>query len=168
MKGMDTSLVFAMIFAIIFIGLLLVFGMGQITNMFCFNGIAQVDKSVKDLDNEAQAMYNLAEGASKVFRVNVPTGSSVCVINTTDISPNPGGYWTPNPDLLPVIGEKVRARNANVWINYNCGNNEQTYRIEHLKAVRTPGASGAGSFCAGPGSSIYLENMGAFVAASPG
>ena len=50
MRGMDVGLLFAIIFAIVFIALLMVFGFGQITNMFCFNGVAQVDKAVKDLE----------------------------------------------------------------------------------------------------------------------
>jgi len=168
MKGMDVSLVFAMIFAIIFIGLLLVFGMGQITNMFCFNGNAQMDKAVKDLETEAGTVYNLAEGASKLFRVSIPAGSSICVINTTDPNPNDAGYWLPNTDQMPIITNKIRLRSANIWINYNCGNNEQTYKIAHLKAVRSPGASGTGSFCALGGQSIYLENAGDYVAATLG
>ncbi len=167
MRGMDTSLVFAMIFAVIFIGLLLVFGMGQITNMFCFNGNAQVDKAVKDLENDVQNVYNLAEGASKLFRVSIPSGSSICVVNTSNPDINPAGYWMPNPDQMPVISQKIMLKDANVWINYNCGSNEQTYRIEHLRAVRQPGAVGTGSFCASGGSSIYLENAGDYVAASP-
>lgn len=168
MKGIDTSLVFAMIFALIFIGLLLAFGMNQITNLFCFNGVAQVDKSVKDLENDVRSVYNLAEGASKLFKVVVPSGSSVCVINSSDPNPNPAGYWMPNPDNMPIITNKMRLRDANIWINYNCGNNEETYRIEHLRPVRQPGMGGTGSFCAGSGSSIYLENKGVFVSAEPG
>jgi len=168
MKGIDASLVFAMIFAVIFIGLLLVFGMGQITNMFCFNGMAQIDKAVKDLDNDVQNVYNLAEGASELFRVSVPSGSSICVVNTTDPGINTPGYWMPNPDLMPVITQQIRLKDANLWINYNCGSNEQTYKIAHLKAVRQPGATGTGSFCASSGESIYLENAGTYVAAMLG
>lgn len=166
MKGMDTGLVFAMIFAIIFIGLLLAFGMNQITNMFCFNGVAQVDKSVKDLENDVKNVYNLAEGASKLFRVSVPSGASICIINSSDPNPNPAGYWMPNPDNMPIIANKIRLKDANIWINYNCGSNEQTYMIEHIRPAKNIG--GTGSFCVGPGESIYLENKGTFVSAEPG
>jgi hypothetical protein len=168
MKGMDAGLVFAMIFAIIFIALLLVFGFGQVTSMFCFSGQAQIDKSVKDLENAVQNTYNLAEGSAKPFAVSIPSGSSVCVINPADVSANPAGGWMPLDDQLPVIRAKVEVRQSNVWINYNCGNGEQTYKIEHLRARDRPGYAGTGSFCAEAGGSIYLENKGDYVAASRG
>ena len=74
MKGMDTSMVFAIIFAIIVIGLLLAFGLGQVSGIFCFNGVAQVDKSMKDLGNAVDNIYNMAEGNSQMFTVSVPSG----------------------------------------------------------------------------------------------
>ena len=161
MRGMDTSLVFAIIFAIIVIGLILVFGYQQIGNMFCFNGAAQVDKAVKDMENEVNVIYNLAEGASKQFKVSIPSGSSICVINTSD--PSPAGTWLPNPDTFPIISSTVRLRNANILITYNCGGNEQAYRIDHLDLARRQA-----SFCVGSGGTIYVENAGDYVAASPG
>lgn len=164
MRGMDVSLVFAMIFAIIVIGLILVFGYQQIMNIFCFNGQAQIMKSVKDLENDVQNVYNLAEGASKLYSPNIPGGSSICIINTSDPSVNEAGKWLPNPDLLPIITSKISISSANIWMNYNCGNQEQTYKIAHLRPTRL---GNTGSFCVGSGEQIYIENAGDYVIASP-
>jgi hypothetical protein len=164
MKGMDVGLLFAMIFAIVFIGLLLVFGYNQITNMFCFNGVAQVDKAVKDLENEIANMYNLAQGSAKPFDPRIPAGSSICLLNTTDLSPS--GTWLPNPDQAEIIRNRIAIDKANVWINYNCGDNKPTYTIAHVRAVNPAGYSGTGSFCAQSGDTIYIENAGDYVAAS--
>jgi hypothetical protein len=159
MKGMDTSLVFAIIFASIVISLLVVFGGGQIAKMFCFNGIAQVDRSVRDLESKSDYVFkNLATGSSDNFKVSLPGGSKICIVDPS--SPGPTATWFTNPDMQPLIENRIRYSNSNVWIVYGCGDDTE-YKIANLRL-----APGQENFCATSGDSIFIENTGDYVAAS--
>lgn len=151
---MDTGLVFGIIFAIIIMALLLVFGMEQIVNIFCVGNIAQADKSVKDLENTVENVYNLAEGSAMPFRVAIPKNSKLCLINYND--PAPMNSWNPDPDLYNSIKYSIENRRYNVWIRYGCGTEEIGYRINYLELTE--------NFCVSGNTELYVENKGYHVA----
>ena len=152
--GMDTGLVFGIIFAIIIIALLLVFGIEQIVNIFCMGNIAQADKSVKDLENEVESVYNLAEGSARTFTVRIPGNARICLVNPDD--PSPMNSWAPDPDLYESIKYSIESKQQNVWIKYGCGTSDDGYRIRYLQVSE--------NFCAGSGTELYVENRGYYVA----
>ncbi len=149
---MNTSLVFGIIFAIIVIAFVLVFGAEQITNIFCVGNTAQVSKAVNDLENEVENVYNLGQGSSMPFLVKIPKDSLICLINYDD--PSPMNNWNPDPDIFESINYSVRNKGQNVWIDYGCANDEG-YRISHLRLSE--------NFCVDTGTELYLENMGSYV-----
>jgi len=151
---MDTGLVFGIIFAIIIIALLLVFGLEQIVNVFCVSNIAQADKAVKDLENAVENVYNLAEGSAMPFRVAIPRNARICLINHED--PSPMNSWNPDPNLYESIKYTIESKNQNVWIIYGCGTSDTGYRIRYLKLTE--------NFCVSGGTELYLENKGYHVA----
>ena len=153
---MDTGLVFGIIFAIIVIGLLLVFGMGQIADIFCVTNTAQVQKAVKDLEQATEDVYNLGQGSSMPFKISLPRNARLCFVDYENPEPQ---KWHPEPDLYDIVKSQINASRANLWIIYGCGSHKHTYRISYLRTAE--------NFCADSGDNIYLENMGRYVAVEP-
>jgi len=149
---MDTTLVFGIIFAIIVIGLLFVFGIEQIGGIFCLGNTAQVDKAVKDLENAVEGVYNLADGSALPFKVAISRNARICLINHSNTVPM--NNWNPHPDLYESINYTMYTKRQNVWIEYGCGP-DSGYRIRYLRISE--------NFCVGGGTELYLENKGYYV-----
>ena len=152
---MNTGMVFGMIFAAIVIGLLLIFGAEQIINIFCLSSNAQVNKAVKDLENEVENVFVLAEGSAMPFTVAVPRNAMICFINHSN--PAAMNNWRPEPDKFNIISNKIRQYRYNLWIYYGCGTNDDGYKIRYLQVSE--------NFCVGAGTELYLENKGYHVTA---
>ncbi len=150
---MNVGAVFGIIFAAIFIGFILAFGTGAITDIFCVGNVAQTNNAVKQLEIAVENLYvRGSEGSSDEYTLNIPDNARVCFVNSTDASPNVLGGWMPDPDTAHIVKRKIETQNLNVWVYYNCGSQEPGYRIEYLSVPS--------SFCASPGTSLYLENKG--------
>lgn len=149
---------FAIIFAIIIVGIIVAVGFTQIQQFFCFGSVAQTDKAVKDIESLADEVFVLSEGSSKTYLLALPSDSKLCFINRThpDVTPylDPGKTW--NPDPL-VISQMLRnpsspSYQAPLWI-YRCGDSfGQGYKMRYLSPSR--------SFCSRHGDQLVLENKG--------
>lgn len=151
---MEISMVFGIIFAIIVICLILVFGMDQVVNMFCVTNTAQTQKAVKDLENLVNNVYQLGEGSSMPFSVKIPRNTKLCFLNYSN--PAPMNNWAPDPELYQSIGYEISQKRYNMWILYDCGLGEPGYKVKYLSIHE--------NFCVGTGTELYLENKGQYVA----
>ena len=143
---MDTGLVFGIIFAIIIIGLLLVFGMEQIVNIFCITNTAQTNKAVKDMENAVDNVFNLGQGSAMPFQVSIPRNARICFVDPDN--PIRMNNWNPStdPDMYRIIMYRINASRSNMWITYGCGTNRNEYRVSHLRVSE--------NFCVGLGTEI--------------
>ena len=151
---MDTSLVFGIIFAIVLISFLLVFGLGQISNVFCTTNTAQADKAVKDIESIVSETFLLGEGTSMPYKVAVSSETKICFVNHT--RPGPVGSWNPDITDRDFIIDEITLGKYNVWIEYGCGQIGEGYRIRHMEILTD-------NFCIQGYSDIYIENKGYFV-----
>lgn len=152
MKAMSVGMIFGIIFTIIVISLLLVFGNRAISFIFCYSSDAQVSRTILSLESTVDDLYTLTEGNSNVFNLNIPGGTLVCFVNPNDPSPNLRGDWNPDPVYQTIISED----GYTIWYEHCSGKSGRV--IEYLLPKE--------NFCAGPGTGIYLENKGTWVEAS--
>ena len=151
---MNTGMVFGIIFAILVIGMLFVFGIDQIANIFCVSNVAQTNKAVSDLENAVENVFNLAEGSAMPFKVSIPRNAEICFVNYSN--PVPMNTWNPDPDMYNIISNRITANRFNIWIKYGCGTSDTGSKISYLRVSE--------NFCAGLGTDLYLENKGYHVA----
>jgi len=155
MKAMSVGMIFAIIFAIFVMGLILVFGSSAITDLFCMGNDAQVQKSINDLQNLIDELYILPSGSGDFFTFNIPKYSKICLVNSSD--PKPVAYpnqfknWEPDPVYQKIIKEK----GYNIWFHQCSG--QFGGKIEHIFIPSDR------NFCAIPGTEIYLQNAGRWV-----
>ena len=156
---MNVGMVFAMIFALIMIAMILVFGIGGIGNIFCLSSDAQVASTIKDLESMVEQTYVLSEGSSRVFDLVLPGDAKFCFVNTEDPG-EPGAYLNPEHDWVPeeAYSTIIRERGYNLWYTQCSG--RDGYKLEHL------GVRDAKSFCVAGGDSLYLLNKGLYVEVS--
>ena len=62
----------------------------------------------------------------------------------------------PDPDLYPVLENRIQTGGYNVWIEYNCGSAEPGYVMDHIV---TPQAGQQGNFCVQAGDTILATNV---------
>lgn len=146
---MNVGMVFMVIFAIVVMGLVLVFGMEQIINLFCFANEAQTIKAIKDLENEVDNLYILAEGASKQFDLGIPGDAEFCFVNPSNPGANLLKGWDPDPVIVSIITEN----GYNLWYTHCTG--QSGYKIPYLLPSY--------NFCVKSGVILYIENKGAYV-----
>lgn len=154
---MNVGMVFAIIFAMIMIAMILVFGIGQIGNVFCLSSDAQVAGSIRDLEAMVEEVYVMSEGSSRVFDVRLPGGSQLCFVDPQDPGTNQFAgqeavhNWIADPAYEAIIEDY----GYNLWYTQCSG--KSGYQFEHLQV------SGRGSFCVDGGDSLYLANRGRYV-----
>jgi len=148
---MNVGMVFAIIFAVIVMGVVLIFGSQQIVNIICLGNEAQTGKAIKDLETSVKNLYGQAQGSTNVFDLNLPSDSRFCFINSSDPSARPGADW--NPD--PVIQTMIKNNGYNLWYSHCTG--KSGYVINHLMIPSNK------NFCVKSGSELYLENKGFWV-----
>jgi len=146
---MNAGMVFVIIFAIVVMGLVLVFGANQIINIFCFANDAQTSKTIKDLKTEVDNLYILSEGSSKLFDLLIPSDAEFCFVNPSSPEANPMKGWKPDPVVLSFITEN----DYNLWYTHCSGKNG--YNIAHLMPPE--------NFCVKSGTTLYMENKGMYV-----
>jgi hypothetical protein len=149
---MQVGAVFGMIFAIIVMAFLLVFGSDQIANIMCLGNVGQTSKSIKDLEKVVDDIQASGEGSSDTFRMRIPGNAEVCFVNPDDPRPSISGGWLPDPELYPIIEQKIRTGNLNVWVEYNCGSVEPGYVMDYIVTDS--------NFCAASGETLLLTNLG--------
>ena len=154
---MQVGAVFGMIFAIIVMGFVLFFGADQIANIMCIGNIGQTTKAVKNLETLVDDVQASGEGSSDTFKVSIAKNAKLCFIDPDDPRPHLTGNWMPDPELYPVIRERIQTGGYNVWIEYNCGNTDPGHIMDYV-VTASPGQ--LGNFCVESGNTLLLTNIG--------
>lgn len=156
---MNAGMVFALIFTVIVIGLVLVFGMGQIGSLFCMSSDAQAGKVISDLEDVSFEVYNLAEGSSRVYQVSLPSDARLCFVDPespgTQLYPS-GESWK-NWVADPVYQSMIQENGYNLW--YEICSGKGGTRLQYLRVTQ--------NFCVEGSREVYLENRGLWVEISP-
>jgi len=156
MKAMGIGMVFGIIFAIVVMGMILVFGTDAIISIFCMGSDAQTQKTIKNLQTMVDDLYVLPSGSGDYFTLNLPKDSKLCFVNTTHpgpvFYPDPLKTWDPDVVYQRIITEE----GYNIWYHHCGGQSGGTIDNLYINPDK--------NFCAKPGMKIYLENVGRWVA----
>lgn len=152
-------MVFALIFAVIMIGLIFVFALPQIRNLISVGGQAQMNKMIKDIEKEVDELYwNAGYGSTEVIEITLPSDSRICFVDPENADQS-GIYgekwrtWTADKAIAALI----KNEGYNVW--YFLGDDQNGYKVNHLVV------SGK-NFCTISGTELYMENTGQQVSVS--
>lgn len=155
-KAMSVGMVFGIIFAIMVIGMILVFGADVTNIIFCTGNDAQIQKTIKNMQSVVEDIYVMPSGSGDWFTINIPKNFKICFVNSTDPRPvfHPDQQMNWDPDR--VYQRIIQDEGYNIWFKH-CGG-ESGGEIKHLFI------SPEKNFCAKPGQRLYLENTGRWVA----
>lgn len=158
MKAMSVGMIFGIIFAILVMVMILVFGSDVIVSIFCMGNDAQTQKTIQNLQTFVDNLYLLPSGSGDYFTLNLPRDSKICFVNTT----YPGPVFYPDPlktwDPDKVYQRIIKEEGYNIWYHHCSG--QSGGKIDHLYI----GKEDTKNFCAKPGMKLYLENVGRWVA----
>jgi hypothetical protein len=154
---MDVSLIFGIIFTIILISVVLVFGGEQIASLFDLSGEAQVIKSIGNLESKVDEMYRLAENSGEEFRLSFSKDYKLCFFNSS----NPQRHLSAGWDLDSTVLYKINQSRYNMW--YFKGNSA-TGTGKAIPYMQIPTSK---NFCSSGGSNVYIVNRGDFVEVEP-
>ena len=152
---MDVSMVFGIMFTIIVMAALIVFGWDQIANLFGFGGEAQIMRSIENINKKIDFIYRNAENSRSEFTLAFPKSYSLCFFNSSD--PSPRFYsdrsmtWNPDQTVKFMINQS----GFNSW--YYSG--EDT-AAGHGYAFRYLDIPTAKNFCSLGGSRLSIVNRG--------
>lgn len=153
---MGVGMVFGIIFTIVVIGLILVFGSSVIVDIMCLGSDAQVQKTIQNMEKFVDDLYILPSGSGDYFTINIPGNTKLCIINSTNpkkvFYPEPEKTWNPDKVYQKIIYEE----GYNVWFEQCSGKGGAT--INHL--FMDPDKN----FCVKSGTMLYLKNVGRYVA----
>lgn len=147
---MQIAAVFGIVFAIIVLIFILIFGAGQIINIMCLGNIGTTNTAVKNLEAVVEDVASSGQGSTDIFDVNIPDNARICIINPYDPSASVTGGWMPDRDML--IGEEIQDRGYTLWIEYNCGKTGDGYKIPSIITDT--------NYCVEGGEKLLLTNMG--------
>ena len=155
---MDVSLIFGIIFTIILISVILVFGGGVIADFFGMSGQAQVLKSIDNLGKKADELYRLAGGSSEQFKLSFSKDYKLCFFNSSDPQKHLSAGWDPDGTVI----YRIKQSGYNTW--YYQGTNDAAGSGVKVSYLRTATAD---NFCVPGGSTVYLTNRGDYVSVEP-
>ena len=148
---MNVGMIFGIIFTLILMGLIFVFGGKQIASMFNIAGDATVYNDINILEKEVANVYSMTQGSSKRLLVHAREDAKVCFINIerSDITEN---GWDGN------MGFVAKNTGYNVMIFKEKGFDGK--HIKHLEPQK--------NFCITESKYLVLVNRGRFVDVVPG
>lgn len=166
----SAGMAFAIIFTLIVIGFLLVFGYQQISQWLGLQGQVQVLKVVKGVEEMARRNFEKSEGSTDIYRVHLPERAGICFVDLENptrkkIYPRErtAQNWDPeNPDVVKVM---VKNHGYNVFYYVDNQAKLEGYKIDILRPA--PDGRDVGSFCARNGMRIKFVNMGLSVHVKP-
>ncbi|MBI2675953.1 MAG: hypothetical protein HYX24_05815 [Candidatus Aenigmarchaeota archaeon] len=169
---MNVHLVFGLVFAAIVLFLILFFGMQQIKGLFCFGQEAKLSKAVDDITRLSYETYQLAEGSSRLYRVDISRSDRICFVSPS--KPYPRDWPKDEFDWKPesIVYEKMisdmssQYYQSNMWVYSGCkGGVGQGYKaVSVVPKARFGGDSG--NFCSSGGHTLFFENRGTEVEVS--
>ncbi len=144
---MDVSMIFGIIFTLILIGFILVFGGEQIANLLGLGTQTQVLKTIDNLQEKVDEIYRLAENSAEEFKLSFPKEYKLCFFNTSDPKQHLSAGWNPDITMLYLINQS----RYNIWF-YQGNNNAagQGKRIPYLDILTDK------NFCVPGGSKVYV------------
>ncbi len=159
---MDVSMIFGIIFTIIVMAALLVFGWEQIANLLGFGGEAQTLRSIDNLNKKIDFIYRNAEGSRTEFTLAFPKDYKLCFFNSSNPAPkfysDRSRTW--NPDQ--TVNFKINQSGYNSW--YYRGEDDaggHGYKFAYLETATEK------NFCAVGGTKLSIVNRGYTVEVEP-
>jgi len=149
---MSVGMVFALIFTIVLMAFVILFGWDAVTRLLCFGENSKVQKSIDQIkDLVENHVYPKSKGFSEIYELNVPEGTRFCFVNSTDPRPNILGNWEPDT----IYQNMIKENKYTLWVKH-CGG-QSGYRIDHLYIPPDR------NFCVKTGARLYFENHGRYV-----
>ncbi len=147
---MDVSMVFGIVFTVIVIAIILVFGGEQLAAFFGFSSQAQVLKEIKAIQQKADKVYYMAENSGVPVTISIPSGYKICFLNTSDLRTKVYSSDLMSWKVDPAINTLIKNNGYNIW--YSGGKTKDGYTIANLVTEK--------NFCTVSGMEIYLKNTG--------
>jgi hypothetical protein len=164
----SAGMAFAIVFTLIVMGFLLVFGYQQITQWFGFQEETQVMKVLKEMEEMARRNFDKSEGSTDIYRVRLPERAGICFVDPTGAKRiyergKTAQNWDPeNPDAVKVM---MKNNGYNVFYYTESQAKLEGYKIDILGPA--PDGRNVGNFCARNGMSIKFINQGLKVEVQP-
>jgi hypothetical protein len=159
---MDVSMVFGIIFTIIVMAALLVFGWDQIANLLGFGGEAQVLRSIDGLGKKIDFIYRNAEGSRTEFTLSFPKDYKMCFFNSSNPAPkyysDRSRTWNPDQTVKYMINQS----GFNSW--YYRGSDNAAGRGHSFPYLDVPTEK---NFCVPGGTKLSIVSMGYGVELEP-
>ena len=155
---MDVSLIFGIIFTIIVISVVLVFGGEQIANLFGLSGEAQIIKSIGNLQSKVDEIYRLAENSGEDFKLTFSKDYKLCFFSPSNPQRRLSAGWNPDSTVLYRINQS----GYNIW--YFKGSDSASGTGKSIPYMSIPSTK---NFCSTGGSEVYIVNRGNFVEVEP-
>ncbi|MFH1364665.1 MAG: hypothetical protein ABIH52_03325 [Candidatus Aenigmatarchaeota archaeon] len=145
---MNVGMAFLLIFSIIVIILVLVFGSDVMKDFTCMGSEAKTVKAMKDLESIVGDLYLQAEGSSDLFDLNLPGDAEFCFVDPDTPERNPAGNWKPDPVYVTLVEEN----GYTLWYTHCTG--KDGYVMRRIQPTS--------NFCV-KSTELYLENKGSFI-----
>lgn len=166
---MNVGIVFTLIFAIIVVTLLLIFGYGSIINLAGFGQRANVLDSIEKIDSEAQKVYSYSRGSTRELLLSVSADSKICFINPQDPQKRTWKEnwksWDPPAGVINTINRQgSEFFGSNLWLITPDSQIGKGQVILKGSLIPKPESSGdSGNFCISGSRKIFFENAGQIV-----
>jgi hypothetical protein len=147
---MDVSMIFGIIFTVIVISVILVFGGEQVANIFNLGGEAQILKSMDNLQKKVDSIYRLAEGSGSEFTLSFSKDYKICFFNSSnpaDRFSDKTSTWDPDQ----TVKYRINSSHYNTW--YFSGSNDASGDGKRIPYLDMPTDK---NFCAPGGSKVYI------------
>ena len=148
---MDAGMVFGLIFTICVMAMILFFGLDQIADFFGFGTETQVHRELKEVAQDVDRIYNMAENSGEPHTLSIPESTKICFFNSSNPSPriyaDDSISWKPDAAFRTII----KSEGYNTW--YYAGSKRGGYAIHNLDMPSDK------NFCAPGGTRVYITRM---------
>lgn len=139
---MNVNLVFAMIFAIIIMGAVLMFAFTNILDVFSLAKESAFEKQIDEFRNSIDDVFSLSYGSRETFEFRIGDNERVCFLSIDDNT-----IWENDP----IMREFVESGNNLIVMNEEI----KAYNIERMKVSQ--------NFCIDGSETLLLINTGKYV-----
>jgi len=165
----SAGMAIAIIFTLIVIGFLLVFGYQQISQWFIFQNQVQVMKVINDLEDTAKMTLDKSEGSTDTYTVKIPEAAGICFVDPK--SPEKRIYtrdktaqnW--NPENIAHVKTLIKNHGYNIFYFTDGGSKLDGFEMSGVSPGKTGGTSD--NFCVKNGMKVKFTNVGLYVEARP-